>query len=35
MLGNQWPARDKPSQWPIAGGQLMAQRCVLAGIETL
>ena len=20
-----------PSQWPIAGGQLMAQRCVLAG----
>ena len=24
-----------PSQWPIAGGPLMAQRCVLAGMDTL
>ena len=24
-----------PSQWPIAGGPLMARRCVLAEMETL
>ena len=23
-----------PSQWPIAGGPLIARRCVLAGLET-
>ena len=33
--GHQWPASDMPSQWPIAGGSLMARRCVLAGMKTL
>ena len=32
--GHQWPASDRPSQWHIAGGPLMARRCVLAGMET-
>ena len=31
---HQRPASDMPSQWPIAGGPLMARRCVLAGMET-
>ena len=33
--GHQRPASDIQSQWPIAGGPLMARRCVLAGTETL
>ena len=28
---HQRPASDMPSQWPIAGGLLMARRCLLAG----
>ena len=32
--GHQRPASDMPSQWPIAGGLLMARRRVLAGMET-
>ena len=27
---HQSPASDMPYQWPIAGGPLMARRCVLA-----
>ena len=34
-VGHQRTASDMPSQWPIAGGPLMAWRCVLAGMETL
>ena len=33
--GHDRPASDMPSQWPVAGGPLMAGRCVLAGMETL